>query len=133
MEAVKRCFLQEKSGSCALCVVAGSSSAEDARAKQLEASSPVHLSLEQFQARDLSLYLSLAPRKGQGRFHGGIIALDAAGKSPEFHRGTLLSPDKPWVQLLYSSLFNHHHKILSQAREFLEISMRLAHLLDEPH
>ena len=51
-------------GSYALCVVPGSSSAEDARAKELEASAPVHLPFQQFQARDLPLDLALTPSHG---------------------------------------------------------------------
>ena len=50
--------------SYALCVVPGSSSAEDARAKELEASAPVHLPFQQFQARDLPLDLALTPSHG---------------------------------------------------------------------
>ena len=55
---------QERNGSYALCVVSGSSSAEDARAKELEASAPVHLPFQQFQARDLPLDLALTPSHG---------------------------------------------------------------------
>ena len=58
---------------------------EDAQTKEIEASPPVHLPLQQFQARDLSFYLSLTPRKRQRRLNSGVIALDASSKSAQFH------------------------------------------------
>ena len=82
---------------------------------------PIHLPFQEFETRNLPFHLSLAPRKRQRRFDGGVIALDARSKSPQFHRGTLVSPCKPAVQSPHLPLLDHLHTILPQLIEFGEI------------
>ncbi len=118
-------------GSCALCVMPGSSSAWNAQAKQLEASPPVHLSFQQFQARDLPLDLSLTPRKGQGCFDGVVIALDAGSKSSQVGRRVLANPQEPGVEPSCSALLDHQNKLLAQLIEFPEVSIDLANAFEQ--
>ena len=94
-------------------------------------SSTIHLPFQEFETCNLTFYLPLAPRKRQRGFDGGVIALDARSKSPEFHRGTLVSLSKPGIQSVCLSLLDHLHKVLSQLIEFLQISMSMADALDE--
>jgi hypothetical protein len=73
----------------------------------------------------------VTPGKGQGRLDGGVIARNARSKSPQFHRGTLVSPSQPGVQAACLSLPDHLHKVLSQFVEFLKVGMLLAEPLNE--
>jgi len=63
--------------------------------------------------------------------NGGVISLDARSKSPQFHRGALVSPGQPWVQSPRLPLLDHLHKVLSQLIEFLEGGIGLADALKE--
>jgi hypothetical protein len=63
------------SGSCAFCVVPGSSSAWDARAKQIKVGQPIHLPFQECETRNVPRHLSLAQSQMTESQKGRIASL----------------------------------------------------------
>src|SRR4051812_49097999 len=69
-------------GSPALCVVRSRSCGdEDTLPEQVKASTAVHGALDRLQPIDLTLGGAGAPGRGDGRGHGGLVALDASNET----------------------------------------------------
>jgi hypothetical protein len=87
---------------------------------------PKHLTLQKFEAVDMSLRDAITFRARASGVHGGIIPEDTIGKTREFGDVTLFGSLEPLIECLCPLLFEHGHKFLAQQIDGVQIRTGLA-------
>ena len=98
-------------------------SQDESLLEQPETGAAKHLALEQFQACDMPLHGSVAPRQGETGLDGGIIVSEPLSKPVQGYNGTLRDLGQPGIQVRALPLTHEAGKGLRQRDRLSHVGM----------
>src|SRR5260370_32961613 len=84
---------------------------ENSELEKIELCATIHAAFNEFQARHLSLHLTLTPFQRQASFHGIVIFFQSIGEALEFGHALFFHPTEPAIEEFAPSLWQHGGKI----------------------